>query len=1625
MYRRRRRGMGAALVSLAASLLVVFSCLVAGLVGTATASRPKQHDAAVSVDAEKTEKSAAIDQRHLRHGRELQSAVLIHLVEDCQSCIGVSATADSRDTGTSGSLVEEGATLIKVDCDSESLEIEKFWRFSNGGNWCLRNDEDLCITFDSAQSSTFSIQPIDRRQMQFFFHETAGEITRFSNPEQCIVMDGAGNIELQRCASNGDGAKLWAMPTSGEYECDPTPPSSAPSASPVSDTSSAPSDVPTPSPSAAPTTPMPTNMPSVLPTESPSFSPTAAPSASPTTAFPTVSPSTSAPSASPVSSTSAPATNEPSPSPSAAPTTPAPTNGPSVLPTESPTFSPTATPSASPTTSPIASGIPLDSVGEEEYDDGVTSEVGDKVITTDSSPPTRPPTLSPKEIKAIRKKQAKEKKKQQNRQKQLETFATSPPTRRPALSPKEKRKNRRKKALEKKKQQLENAANKLSSVPSNMPSVLPTSSPTAAPSPDDGISITQVDYSLSVRYSANLTEDEMLTMVQSTTYALLQDSVNDATTDLYRLALQDGLEDVRVTSSSVVEGSDAAKACQSPPNNVMTTKCSVLEVGAKATHDDTASGGEVRYALLALTQDIIERLQLQLLQASNLGPRVVSYNNRMVIGGVADDEPPTPEAIAVYEEALRSLLRSEMVSDEAPGFDVVHLEVTSANVQASVVSPGSTNDGSNTATDADTGTDNIFHKESDRNDGSAVSKTEQKLRMRRNLQAEKPSVTFDTLILGEYASPSGVDADLNAIIADNVDTVRTDLVRSGAQYFESVDYVSPATDSPTASPTEAPPPKPQVDGSTDSFNSKQGLSTGAIVGIAVSAAFVLLSAVAFFVIWRKRQSGGKKMLSNEEFDALQRQRRNDLALNSLDRDPHDSFRSGRSKRNGVPGDTASEGSDANDSYYNRNLEQGWNEVEDPRGDGSGAKARTDLGDRWAAFEQDETLEQQKTEANSNAVLMSLRRTIRRAWGGNDDDQQSTSTGSDYFAETAGMKEEKEEDDEDFLRNLQTLYVQGKVSKGEFVTMKEAHLRKQQMQEEEDEARQAAGTHDVPDDESSLFSSNPEIERMYRAGEISEEEYHQMLATHDRLKQAQSGDDHGSAVVAGGAVVRDDESLFSSNPEAELLYQEGAISKQEYDQIRDTHHRLKRSQKLGGDDAMHASLLDDMSGDEEDMYPNTLGNNDNANEPMHDEVPEDDETLFSNNAEMDQLYREGKITAAEWRQMKSTHDRLRQEQKRNSGSDDMDEYDELENEDYRNDGGDGWDRRRRSEAEEEGDSFEEEERRRSEEEEAVRLRIKEQFRRAEEEAAAQKARMQDEWRRSSEPSYDDDGGFDQPYSDEDKSKEYYDEEDEEYDNFNEDHSLFTTSNEIERMYKSGQISRQEYEEIQASHGSLKEVEEHDRDTFHEDQSVTTNATTSYEIKKLFSEGAISESEMTQMLENHRRLKHAQEGTDERDIPNGTDEDGSVFTTSNEIQRLYEEGAISQAEMKEMQLNHNRLRKSQKLEEIERMYRDGEVDENDYHLLLDSYERLQEEKSSPSAGEDIEMNDMKPAATSSAPELTPDAVSVYSTNSEIEQLYKDGMLDETEYRQMRETHSRLRKVQKGEKPYRAAEKAPALW
>ena len=114
-----------------------------------------------------------------------------------------------------------------------------------------------------------------------------------------------------------------------------------------------------------------------------------------------------------------------------------------------------------------------------------------------------------------------------------------------------------------------------------------------------------------------------------------------------------------------------------------------------------------------------------------------------------------------------------------------------------------------------------------------------------------------------------------------------------------------------------------------------------------------------------------------------------------------------------------------------------------------------------------------------------------------------------------MDELKEEDDEDFLRKLQTLYVQGKISKGEFITLKEAHLRKEQMQEE-DEAREEAEGRNVRDDESStsIFSSNPEIERMYRAGEISEEEYRQMMATHDRLKKAQSGDDQGRAVVEG-------------------------------------------------------------------------------------------------------------------------------------------------------------------------------------------------------------------------------------------------------------------------------------------------------------------------------------------------------------------------------------------------------------------------------------------------------------------------------------------------------------------------------
>jgi hypothetical protein len=365
-------------------------------------------------------------------------------------------------------------------------------------------------------------------------------------------------------------------------------------------------------------------------------------------------------------------------------------------------------------------------------------------------------------------------------------------------------------------------------------------------------------------------------------------------------------------------------------------------------------------------------------------------------------------------------------------------------------------------------------------------------------------------------------------------------------------------------------------------------------------------------------------------------------------------------------------------------------------------------------------------------------------------------------------------------------------------------------------------------------------------------------------------------------------------------------------------------------------------------------------------------------------------------MKNTHEALRQEQRRSSVLDDdaFDEYvDDFGDEPPENE----WDEDHPSQ-QADNEAFEEEERRRAQEEqqEAIRRRVAEQFRQAEERMRADKVLMEDRWL----PGDDD--------NEDEKDSEYN--EDEAYDDFNESQQSLGTKGTLFTISKPGN-----------------------------------------EIRRLYEEGRISATERDQMLQANSQLRQAgkgEEAVEEDDAysdEEGKDEEaslGTMQTAGNAIDEMYRRGEINEEEHRTMSRQHRALQKeqkrAQKLEELEEMYEQGDLDDTDYRLLVDSYDRLQQDPRHQGAGSVIELNDMssqptqdtrsssreglsQPAPNSTEvvnPELTPD-------NNEIEDLWREGMLSREEYEAMSATQRRLREVQSGDKRYEGSKGGPAPW
>ena len=1101
--------------------------------------------------------------------------VLIHLTSHCNTCIGLNTQA--------GSLgVQPGAALELVNCTDTSPSVQKMWDLRQSGNWCLLGS-DTCVFYNPDSATGFgnlitmqsrAINPMGltldfESQTQKWFVEGTGEITMFTRADQCVVLTGTtdGEVELRTCQETDEAKRRWTLATVEEFECDVDGLTEFPTASP--------------------------------------------------TAFPSAKPS-QGPSAPPIVS------NEVVGNATNSSDVPSGSDGNSTTSGDDNTGDSTTNGASNTTEIGIGSG------GGEEYNDGVTSEVGNQTITKKKKKRKKKKKknngiTSEGGNQTVTKKKKKRKKKNKNKQDLIETNTPSDvPSKLPAV-PSAAPSSLPTTSMPSMRPSSSMPSMRPSSAPSSQASLssLPSTLPTPVPTPDDGISNTEVAMSLSVSYPDTTTNESLLSIVDSSAAFVYQRQLQNSATYLYRLGTENTLD---INSFEVESRMTNLTSTPATCGQISVTQedgepdiyCRIINVLISVDHDDAVGIGEVRYALMTLFPYLIERLELQsrdIASAANLGARVVPYTIVSSLVGIADARTPSLDAIASYEMVLQRFLSRQPAS---LGLDILHVEVRSTAVSTINVEPE----------------DNIFAKEPESDQPSNLDAKRQ-LQFDGGATDRVAEVTFETLILSEYASPMFPDVNVDALLLASSQEVLVDLKALGGPYFQGIDSFEMMTNAPTLAPTEqnftGPVPSPDVSTS----GSSGGLSSVMKAAIAASVTIVslaLLGIGAYLYVKRKRDAKAKLMKADDDFNSQMRNRRSSLVTND-DASPDDATRAAGSQQNLAANDTTSEASRRRkaDGY-------GWNQVpvDDEFADSlerPNQATRTDLTSRWAAFEQDDTLEQQKIVANSKAALMGLRDTIKRAWHGEpsasneEDGEKQSATDSDSVLE--GGRGTEAENEQDFLGNLQQMYVKGDISKGEFVTLKESHLRKQRVQKEEEE-RLAAETTEV----ASMHSTNPEIERMLQEGRITEEEYRNLVETHRNLKEAQDAsarqlqhdqddtedygyEDHQPTARHHGHDV--DESFFrEKNKGMERLYEDGQITREELEQMKAANERLRKSQVLGGEKM--SGLLDDMSTveDEYEQYGEDAGTGD------------DESTFFSNNDEIDKLYRDGQISAAEWR-----------------------------------------------------------------------------------------------------------------------------------------------------------------------------------------------------------------------------------------------------------------------------------------------------------------------------------------------------------------------------------------------------------
>jgi len=210
-----------------------------------------------------------------------------------------------------------------------------------------------------------------------------------------------------------------------------------------------------------------------------------------------------------------------------------------------------------------------------------------------------------------------------------------------------------------------------------------TSPPTAFP-----LLTTPAKYQFFVEHATDRSVNEISQDMEFAVNAVIDNFLKDATNPLYQYARNDGLV-ISSLIASVTSPTEIGYLCIPGPPNV----CNLISVDVEATHRNTASTEDVKYALLYQAAILPSLINVNMYEVKYVGERAVASDSEILLTGVPDRLMGDVESKYFEEATLKFLNQQISKSKYGAGEGALQILSVSVNGQkitsdSSILEPG-------------------------------------------------------------------------------------------------------------------------------------------------------------------------------------------------------------------------------------------------------------------------------------------------------------------------------------------------------------------------------------------------------------------------------------------------------------------------------------------------------------------------------------------------------------------------------------------------------------------------------------------------------------------------------------------------------------------------------------------------------------------------------------------------------------------------------------------------------------------------------------------------------------------------------------------------------------------------